>query len=173
MEYIKKYHVIANSMLDFEKQGCDFYLSLATEAPLRDIEKLLRQTGYEKAGELDILSGMVTVSTFLLADSKLPLHEPEETIDWLETITPRIYNDITKEKVITADSPQRALDFLVELEGKALAYYMIVRQKITMDSKLVDSLISRQKKRISCLCQTMTHLKMINNNTNDIHQSVA
>jgi hypothetical protein len=173
MEYIKKYHAIANSMLDFEKQGCDFYLSLATEPTLRDIEKPLRQTGYEKAGELDILSGMITVSSFLLADCKLPQHEPEETIDWLEMITPRIYNDITTEKVVTAGSPQRALDFLVELEGKALAYYTIIRQKITMDSKLIDSLISRQKKRISCLCQTMTYLQKIINTADNAHQSVA
>ncbi len=143
--------MIATAMLDFEKKGCDFYLSLATEPSLKVIEKLLRQTGYEKAKELDIISGMVTVSQFLLNDNKVAVYDTEETDKWLESVTPNTYSSTSSERIAMSKSPQEALSIVIELEEQVLAFYRDINTRITMDTTQIESIIAREKRHIACL----------------------
>ena len=151
MDYIKKYYLIATAMLDFEKAGCDFYLSLATEPSLKSLERLLRQTGYEKAKELDIISGMVTVSEFLLSDNKAAVYDTEETSQWLDSTIPDIYNDSFSDQIIMTKSPQEALSIMIKLEERVLAFYQAINARITMDTTQIVSIIARQKRHLACL----------------------
>lgn len=160
MDYIKKYFMIATAMLDFEKAGCDFYLSLATEPLLKSLERLLRQTGYEKAKELDIISGMVTVSEFLLNDNKTAVYDTEETSQWLESATPDIYNDSFSDQIILTKSPQEALSIMVELEERVLAFYQAINARITMDTTQINSIIARQRRHLASLSAAKYQLEI-------------
>ncbi len=160
MDYIKKYYMIAIAMLGFEKKGCDFYLSLATNPSLKTIERLLRQTGYEKAKELDIISGMVTVSEFLINDNKVSVCDTEETDQWLRSSIPDIYNERSSERIALAKSPQEALSVMIELEERVLDFYRAINAKITMDTTQIDSIISRQKRHLACLSTAKHQLEI-------------
>lgn len=161
MDYIKKYYMIAIAMLGFEKKGCDFYLSLATEPSLKSLERLLRQTGYEKAKELDIISGMVTVSEFLLNDNKVAVYDTEDMDTWLRSAIPDIYNDTSSERIAMAKSPQEALSIIVELEERVLDFYRAINARITMDTTQIKSIISRQKRHLACLSAAKYQLETL------------
>lgn len=165
MDYIKKYYMIAIAMLGFEKKGCDFYLSLATEPSLKSLERLLRQTGYEKAKELDIISGMVTVSEFLLNDNKVAVYDTEDMDTWLRSAIPDIYNDTSSERIAMAKSPQDALSIIVELEERVLDFYRAINARITMDTTQIDSIISRQKRHLACLSAAKYQLETLEFNS--------
>ena len=160
MDYIKKYYLIATAMLDFEKAGCDFYLSLATEPSLKSLERLLRQTGYEKAKELDIISGMVTVSEFLLSDNKAAVYDTEETSQWLDSTIPDIYNDSFSDQIIMTKSPQEALSIMIKLEERVLAFYQAINARITMDTTQIVSIIARQRRHLACLSAAKYQLEI-------------
>lgn len=160
MDYIKKYYLIATAMLDFEKAGCDFYLSLATEPSLKSLERLLRQTGYEKAKELDIISGMVTVSEFLLSDNKAAVYDTEETSQWLDSTIPDIYNDSFSDQIIMTKSPQEALSVMIKLEERVLAFYQAINARITMDTTQIVSIIARQRRHLACLSAAKYQLEI-------------
>ena len=165
MEYIKKYCMIATAMFGFEKKGCDFYLSLATKPSLKSIERLLRQTGYEKAKELDIISGMVSVSEFLLNDNKTGVYDTEDIDTWLRSAIPDIYNDTSSERIAMAKSPQEALSIMIELEERVLDFYRAINARITMDTTQINSIIARQKRHLACLSAAKYQLEILEFNS--------
>ena len=152
-------------MLGFKKKGCDFYLSLATKPSLKSIERLLRQTGYEKAKELNIISGMVSVSEFLLSDNKAAVYDTEEMSEWLDSAVPDIYNSTFADQIILTRSPQEALSIMVELEERVLDFYRAINARITMDTTQIDSIISRQKRHLACLSAAKYQLEILEFNS--------
>lgn len=149
MAYIEKYHMIAKAMLDFEKKACDFYLSLSCKPNLNSIKPLLQQIASGKAKELDIFSGMVTVSSFLLSSNTDSQYKQDT--EWPNILEPKIYNSLTAKLVTKGNSLRKSLTRIIKLEKEVLAFYRELQKNVFINVKQIDSLVNRQQRLIASL----------------------
>lgn len=150
MDYLKRYHLIATAMLDFEKAGCDYYHCLSEHPAVDAIAGRLRQIACNKARELDIFAGMLTICDFLLTDYTRK-YDMRETSDWLKANTPDLYHQDSAQWIIQARRPAQALGIVIDMEEIVLKFYREIRKKIPMNIGQIDAVVTRQQTEIAGL----------------------
>ena len=158
MEYLKRYHLIATALLNFEKAGCDFYLSIAPYPALEPIDGLLRQLAYGKARELDIFAGMLTVCDFLLENCTVR-SDLADTGKWLNAHTPNVYGEDCVRRLVQSGESLTALGSVIGIEESVLNFYREVRKKMPMNIGQIDAVIARQRTQIATLRSVREQLR--------------
>ncbi len=151
MEYIKKYHMISRYMYELDSRAVIFYDDLIARTYDGQIREWLQRIGDHKKNQLDIFSGMVTVSSFLLTDINSNVYDTSRLEYWLKSQSPRVYLTSDLETLGACHSFSSYFKCLIAIEQRVFEFYRTILKRVPMNLAQMESLVQKQKSMLLML----------------------
>lgn len=151
MEYIKKYHMISRYMYELDSRAVIFYDDLIARTCDDQVCQWLQKIGEHKKNQLDIFSGMVTVSSFLLTDINSNVYDTSRLEYWLKSQSPRVYLTSDLETLGRCDNFGSYIKYLIAIEQRVFEFYRTILKRVPMNLAQMESLVQKQKSMLLML----------------------